>query len=92
MIVAFSEITRRDAGTAAWGKASGCRRFERMQGQLGPLVFAAISCGFAAYGLRELRAAYFTAAVDQWRHRALFGAASVMLAGLFADLAYHTIA
>jgi len=61
-----------------------------MQDQLGSMVFGAISGGFALYGLRELRAAYFTAALDQWRNRAGFGAASVVLAGLFADLAYRT--
>jgi hypothetical protein len=61
-----------------------------MQDQLGSMVFGAISVGFAVYGLHELRAAYFTAALPQWRNRAGFGAASFMLAGLFADLAYRT--
>jgi hypothetical protein len=61
-----------------------------MQDQLGPFVLGAISAGFAVYGLYELRAAYFISALDQWRNRAGFGTASVMLAGLFANLAYHT--
>jgi hypothetical protein len=61
-----------------------------MKDQLGSFVLGAISAGFAVYGLHELRAAYFISALDQWRNRAGFGAASVMLAGLFADLACRT--
>jgi len=61
-----------------------------MQDQVGSMVFGMISAGFAVYGLCELRAAYFTSVLEQWRNRAGFGAASVMLAGLFADLAYRT--
>jgi hypothetical protein len=61
-----------------------------MQDQLSSFVLGTIGAGFAVYGLHELRAAYFIAGLDQWRNRAGFGAAGMMLAGLFADLAYHT--
>ena len=61
-----------------------------MQDQLGSFVLGVISAGFAVYGLHELRAAYFIAALDQWRKRAGFGAAGVILAALFAELAYQT--
>jgi len=62
-----------------------------MDDQIGPVVLGAISAVFTGYGLRELWAACFIVSPAEWRNRAMPGAASLIVAGLFADLAYRTL-
>ncbi|PPQ38661.1 hypothetical protein [Rhodopila globiformis] len=55
-----------------------------MHNEIGAVALGCLSAFFAAYGLRELAAAYRITASAAWCERAVPGAGGVVLGALFA--------
>jgi hypothetical protein len=57
-----------------------------MDNEIGPAVLGFLGAVFAACGIWELTFAYRTLKLKEWSERAVSGASSILLAGLFADI------
>ena len=62
-----------------------------MDNEIGPVVLGSLSTLFACYGVRELAIAYKEAAFRAWSEKAVPGAASLWVGGLFAVMTFQIL-
>jgi hypothetical protein len=81
--VGLPQVSERPSRPSAKGAAESFN----MRSEIGPLVLGFQSAVFAGYGIRELAFAYRTPKLQEWGERVVPAAGSVILGGLFADMA-----